>query len=285
MSAVVVNSDSKRYIMLSSSPDFRGVEPINDHKTAIVFRNLSKIKLDTFPSVASAILGHAKAHMANEIYGSLLPALGTGTRILYTDTDSALFFIPGMSHEEAINAIQHRLDFSNYPPSHPLYSNERQSVPGYWKDEARSQTIFSYASPREKVYSFKTVDMKTLKENVPFAICFDSLDSENGPAAPYVNVTRRCKGLARSSAASLTHQMYIDCVNSFDKTYSEVVSIRNKKFRLHTQRERRVALYGACVKRRLLHCGLHTKAYRDHVEPRDDSCHECACYEPRLTNE
>ncbi|VDI01492.1 Hypothetical predicted protein [Mytilus galloprovincialis] len=51
-------------------------------------------------------------------------------------------------------------DFSNYPADHPLYTKDRKSIIGLFKDECKSIQMVEYIGLRAKMYSFITADDK-----------------------------------------------------------------------------------------------------------------------------
>lgn len=269
ITATAVNIDSDKYLMMTSQPRFMGQQRPNED-SAVVFRSPKQVKLNSHPAIAGAILGWSKMYMASEIYYELKPALGPGTHIAYSDTDSLVMHVPSKSYEEAMEAILHRMDTSNFPPESPFFSLDWKAVCGRWKDEVAGSQVFSFVSPREKVYSLATVKKEDV-DAAPFGVCFDDLMCDYDFVK--TSLVKRCRGLPRAAAARLTHQMYMQAVRSCSPIYADSVSIVSKECRLITQKQRRVALFGCFMKRKLYPCGIHTEAFKS-PRPRE-RCHTC----------
>ena len=65
------------------------------------------------------------------------------------------------------------------------------------------------------------------------------------------------KGVAETTKKNLTSEEYFQCLSTGVDIRRNVTSIKSKKHKLKTIRERRVALGSFDIKRKILPCGLH----------------------------
>ena len=78
------------------------------------------------------------------------------TRLLFTDTDSLTYEISHPPEVDIYSVLKKTgcVDFSNFPPDHPHFSNEFELVPGKWKDEGNGKCVREFVGLRSKMYSF-----------------------------------------------------------------------------------------------------------------------------------
>ena len=65
------------------------------------------------------------------------------------------------------------------------------------------------------------------------------------------------KGVAETTKKTLSTQEYFQCLSTGVNIRRNVTSIKSRKQRLRTIKERRVALGSFDIKRKILPCGLH----------------------------
>ena len=148
--------------------------------------------------------------------------------------------------EQVLQSIQHILDTSNYPITHPLYSNERAKQLGFWKDETGGQSkIESVVALRSKVYSMKMAPT---------------------PYGTSSSDVLKCKGVKSVGLSHLTFEDYKKALEELVKTYASFNIIRHKDFQLFQSMVRKVALSAFDDKRCMYPCNLHTYAYGS-IEP------------------
>ena len=86
--------------------------------------------------------------------------------LLFTDTDSLCYAVEDMT---GMVDIQDKFDFSEYPPKHPLYSEQNMKVIGKFKDELHGCAMTKFVGLRPKLYSYeyekegKVVEKNTAK--------------------------------------------------------------------------------------------------------------------------
>ena len=115
------------------------------------------------PAVGVSVLDLSKLHMARWHYDVVMPRV-PGAEMCATDTDSFFYHTPGHDAERVYALLADSLDTSNFPPDHPLHSNARKKVPGYFKSEVPPpDTISEGVWLRAKMYSLKTTGGDTKK--------------------------------------------------------------------------------------------------------------------------
>lgn len=98
------------------------------------------------------VLERSKLLMYHLHYNIFKAHYGDNIKLLYTDTDSFIYFIKTDNISRDFKNFSHIMDFSDYPENHPLYSLENKKKLGYLKDEMSGKQIhfnFHY------IYSFK----------------------------------------------------------------------------------------------------------------------------------
>ena len=75
-----------------------------------------------------------------------------GCKLLFTDTDSFCYSIPGVEDVYAKMKDNEWFDFSNFTSGHSNYSEKNKMVPGKFKDECPNDPILEFAGLRAKVY-------------------------------------------------------------------------------------------------------------------------------------
>jgi hypothetical protein len=156
------NSDS--YEKLVSKPTFKSAMRINKDLTSVSAK-YPCITLDKPFFVGVVILELSKFFMLQFHYDYLLEKYAAKAALLFTDTDSLAYEI---ECEDVYKDLQKDsaqwFDFSNYPPSHPNFSNVNKKIPGLFKDETASIPIKEFVGLKSKMYSF-ILDKKLLLVN------------------------------------------------------------------------------------------------------------------------
>ena len=169
----------------------------------------SKVKLNRPIFIGQAVLDHSKLTMYKLFYQTLPSCpLIHKIRLLGGDTDS--FFLQlTIDHDKTGDDILHNMknivDFSNYPTSHPLFSNDNKARLGCFKDEVAGRVIEEMILLRPKMYS-----MKLRNEN-------DSI--------------KRAKGIARSVVKN--NLRHIDYQKAFHETQESTVEMTILKSKRH----------------------------------------------------
>ncbi|KAL4098327.1 hypothetical protein QTP88_022961 [Uroleucon formosanum] len=86
-------------------------------------------------------------------------------RLLYMDTDSLIYRIHTEDFYKDLfdkPALLERMDTSNLPATHPCYIGTRKKIPGLFKDETASRTMYEFIALRAKSYAYKIEGDKKL---------------------------------------------------------------------------------------------------------------------------
>ena len=122
---------------------------------AAVIMKRGQVKLNKPRFIGSTILAVSKTLMYDFHYSYMVKEF-KDCKVLFTDTDSLCYSIPGVKDVYAKVKDNERFDFSNFPSDHPNYSEENKMVPGKFKDECPNDPILEFAGLRAKMYSILT---------------------------------------------------------------------------------------------------------------------------------
>ena len=117
--------------------------------------------------IGMCVLDLSKLLMYDFFY-NCLRKLFPSVKLLFTDTDSLCVSIEGdidiyeviregiitLDDGHTVDAAS-LFDFSNYPKTHPSFSNEFKKVPGKMKDELGGDTLLEFVGLRPKAYAFR----------------------------------------------------------------------------------------------------------------------------------
>lgn len=170
----------------ASKGTFQDYEVLSDDLTTITNKKAS-VKFDKPIYLGMCILDYAKLLMYKFYYDTAEP-LWPGNEILYHDTDSLVLSIPCTRkklEEDMMSIRDKHLDTSDYPTSHPLFTNANKKVPGLMKDELNGRIMTEFIALRSKVYSYvvegavtkkaKGINKGTIENHLSFADFHNSL--------------------------------------------------------------------------------------------------------------
>jgi len=124
---------------------------------------LTEIKHDKPISVGFTILELSKHFMFDFYYNKLAKGLNCEIDLGMSDTDSLLFKVGNA--EVFRKHIHPYMDYSNYPPEHPLFSDVNNSKLGFFKDElAGVNKCSEFVGLRSKCYAMKFHDINIEKK-------------------------------------------------------------------------------------------------------------------------
>lgn len=252
MKALFVKSADK-FLKGYRSQLYRGHRILNDY-TSVIYQDLEKIELNKLYAIGFTILELSKEHMFSSYYDFMRPALGglNSVNIVLSDTDSLLLHVKNKSRKEMFDSLSPIMDFSNYPPSHPRFSESKKAMPGYFKDENCGNFMTEVVGLRSKCYITSVEKRQTKEEKEEEKRRKTKYDKKT----PSLSVV--CKGVGKQARKTLTLDMYRSCIKNFKQIKAEMFCIRSTKHNLYTQSIKKVALSSADDKRYLLGCGRHT---------------------------
>ena len=189
--------------------------------------------------MAINIFFQSKLLMFDVWYNRLLKIPGLKFDLGMTDTDSFLFKVN--NENLLLSKINDIMDYSNYPPTHPNFSNEKKAKLGCFKDELGGTVrCKEFIGLRSKCYALKLEDKTGSKK-------FDK---------------KVCKGIGRIAVQNrLRFQDYKKCLFQSKIVKKTFHSIRSQKHVLKTVLIQKRALSFTDTKRWLFECGIHSVPY------------------------
>jgi len=127
------------------------------------------------------------------------------------DTDSFFLNIStdtNITLSDVYNNLAQHIDFSNYPPSHPMYSTVNKAKLGCFKDETAGQTLEEMILLRPKMYSMKYKD--TLRS------------------------IKRAKGISKHIIENAKHEHYTVAFEEQKTTQVQMTIIQSKQHTIQT---------------------------------------------------
>ena len=161
------NSD-KKLMAYASKPNFHKTIDICEGLVAALMLK-EDIVLNKPVYVGQAVLDLAKLRMYQLQYVDLeryRNEFNCSLNIVAGDTDSFFLEIKNVDNNQLLAAMKRDslLDTSNYPISHPLYSNEMANQIGLIKDESGGKLYKEWIFLRPKCYSLKMMDGSNTKK-------------------------------------------------------------------------------------------------------------------------
>lgn len=172
-------------------------------------------------------------------YNKMTRGIDCEFELSMTDTDSYLFSVTKPSvfwkHMDKF------MDYSNYKPSNPKFTEKNKAKLGYFKDELGGEkTCLGFVGLRAKCYSLLLSDKSSAN----------------------ISEKKICKGLGRIAIKNrLRYDQYLNCLNSKTVVRHKFHSIRTKKHNIDTVEISKKALSHFDSKRFLLNCGIHSHPY------------------------
>ena len=127
-----------------------------DENLAAFLMNKNKVKLNKPRYVGAAILALSKTVMYGFHYQYMMEKF-PNNKLLFTDTDSFCYSIPGVSKDDFYAEIKTSdyFDRSNYSQESGMFCAKNKMVPGKFKDECPDMPIEEFVGLRAKMYSLK----------------------------------------------------------------------------------------------------------------------------------
>ena len=128
------------------------------------------------------------------------------------DTDRFFLTIAtdtNISLSDVFNNLAQHIDTSNYPPSHPLYSNVNKAKLGCFKDETAGQILEEMILLRPKMYSMKYKDTN-------------------------LGSIKRAKGISKHIVKSMKHDIFKEAFEQKKTTSVQMTILQSKLHTIHT---------------------------------------------------
>lgn len=230
----------KKLIKLTANPRMTNFVAFNENLAGVSLKKKT-VFLNKPIYAGFTVLELSKHLMYNFYYNWAVAKYNKNVTLCMTDTDSLLISVNTQDIYKDIKQDLHLFDTSDYPPTHPCFSENNKKKLGTFKDETNSNPISEFCGLRAKCYSILQHDATEKKV---------------------------AKGVPRTAIKKqLTHSDYRNCLfgNTEKLTTSNV--IRSDKHQLYTQSLCKLSLSPYDDKRYMLN-SVETVAY-GHVKVRD----------------
>ena len=143
----------ERFIKLMSKPNLDTFQRFSDDLAAVKLLK-TKLTLNRPIICGMVILDLAKVLMYDFYYNVLKKTYGDRVELLFTDTDSLCVNVKTYNVYKDMEAFADKLDCSEYPTNHDLYSKKNKKALGKFKDELCGKPMQEYVGLSSKVYSY-----------------------------------------------------------------------------------------------------------------------------------
>ena len=150
--SIKLANSSDAAINILTKPNVKYWEHINEW---MVLFHLSKIniKLDRPIYIGFTVLELSKYLMYSFHYKHIKAKYGKRATLLMMDTDSYVYDIETDDVYKDMHEDRHMYDFSDYDPSHFLYSDKNRKKVGFMKDELSGNIVKEFVALKPKMYS------------------------------------------------------------------------------------------------------------------------------------
>ena len=202
------------------------------------------------------MLDRSKHIMTAFWYDTIKKNYGSRSKLLYSDTDSFCFQLMTENLEKDLKLIHHKMDYSNYPPEHPLFSNENCAKLGYFKHELGAHIIISAVFIKPKCYNLllKLDPLQKLKEQKNNNISHKIRADHRGEY-------KKTKGVPADSMKDYEHESYCNVIIDEKPIISNFHKLSTLNHFISENCIRKQAIGLSTDKRFLLNCSICTLAY------------------------
>ncbi|XP_060868899.1 uncharacterized protein LOC132943807 isoform X2 [Metopolophium dirhodum] len=147
----------KRLQKLINLTTFKHCITYNETLNAISLEN-KIIKFCKPIYIGFAVLEISKTVMYDYHYNVMQAHYGNKIELMYTDTDSLVYYIQTDDFYKDLennSNLLDRMDTSDLPRDHPCYIAERKKIPGLFSDETNSEVMTDFCALRSKSYAYK----------------------------------------------------------------------------------------------------------------------------------
>ncbi|XP_003243221.1 uncharacterized protein LOC100569006 [Acyrthosiphon pisum] len=283
---------------LINRPTFKYCTTYNEN-LSVVTQHTKEVDFCKPIYIGFAVLELSKVVMYGFHYDVMKRHYGDKIELLYTDTDSLFyrvttndFFVDLMKNPN----LMRFMDTSNFPHDHMCYTTARKRIPGCFKFECGSRTVYEFVALRAKSYAYdveeeitiraKGVMGHVIRNHLTFAEhkrclfadvdddaesdeCDNEFDASMGKmiaadsALKAVAQIHRNASTSATNSPSTTHPSHVYSYMPFTP-YRENVSIRSFKHELRTIRTMKLVLNRADDKRHVLPDNISTYAHGHH---------------------
>lgn len=232
----------KRLSKLSAKPGFKSFKIFNEDLASVELTK-SKLVLNRPIYVGFSILELSKVLMYEFHYNYIKKRYGGHAALCFTDTDSLCYDISTEDVYVDMKEDHHCFDFSDYPDTHFLHSNQNKKVLGKMKDECQGHVMREFVGLKPKMYSF-VYETQNKNEKV----CQEE--------------KKRAKGVSKVVVQSnIQHENYRQCLLNREFQMESMVTFRSFNHQIFTIVLNKTSLSPFDDKRHILEDGIHTLAH------------------------
>lgn len=142
---------------LVKKTNFREKHEISEGLVGVLLGR-THVKLDKPIQIGMTILELSKYFMTSFFYDVLKKKYGDKIHVIYSDTDSYFLLVYCRSLYSDLKAMSSEyFDFSDYPKSHPLFSDLNKKRLGYFKDELFGDVMKEFVGLKTKQYAYNFI--------------------------------------------------------------------------------------------------------------------------------
>ena len=164
----------ENYTFATSVSQLRKAVNSNNYRSHKIFSEnlvlVNRLKHDIYLNkpiyIGQACLDISKNYMYDWHFNYMLKKYGEKLRMSYSDTDSFVYLVETSDFYADMKDDSHMYDLSNFPMTHPMYSDANKKAIGFMKDEEPANKITEFIALRSKLYAYKTesdVEIKKAK--------------------------------------------------------------------------------------------------------------------------
>ena len=243
---VKINHSRRDAVRRNTDPRYKSHKIIGEN-LSITFLKRKKNRLNSLWAIGFSILEISKYIMQLLFYKKLHPVFKNKVEVIMSDTDSFIIGVPTASADKAAALLADVMDFSNYDPNHPLYSERVKNKTGYLKNEVPTDEIMRAAAIRAKVYVTET----KLKK-----------------------LSQKCKGVKKNVTKNLDFDTFHELLRQISSKTVEQYSILSKSHRNMLVRQKKTAVTSFDDKRFLL-CAIHSVPYGSKLIKKSINMKQC----------
>ena len=233
----------ENYTFATSVSQLRKAVNSNNYRSHKIFSEnlvlVNRLKNDIYLNkpiyIGQACLDISKNFMYDWHYNYMMKKYAGRSQMCYTDTDSLVYLVETPDFYADMKEDSHLYDLSNFPKTHPMYSDANKKAIGFMKDEEPANKITEFIALRSKLYAYTTQSNAVIKK---------------------AKGVKKCVIKKEISFDEYKHTLFQKM--SIEK---EMMCFRSRNHNLYTEKIQKVALDGNDDKRHILPDGISTLAH------------------------